>query len=630
MTKRALQKYAAKRKFTRTPEPAPKLSRAGAAGRCCSSCRSTRRDACTTTSGSSSTACSSPGRCRRARRSIRLTSGSRSKSRTIPFDYASFEGVIPEKEYGAGNVIVWDCGVYSPDEDGRYSFGDRARGGGAPPERARRRQAELLPARREAQGIVRAGAHLDRQAVAAASSTRIGIAQPNDVLAHGRSVLTGRTLDDSPPADESQTRCRQPGASRAGGVDAARLDADAGRDRRPGRAPITSGSTSRSSTAIAPSPSSRTAWCACSRVGASISPLPFPELVDRPGDAGRRSHDPRRRDRRARCRRAALVQCAAEPCRAQDAQGDRAGAARTRRWCSCASTCCTSPASTCAATPYVDRRRYLSQCLLPGTASAARACVGRRREACTRPRSTAGFEGIVAKRKDSTYQPGALRGVAEDQGGADARSSSSAATRKGKGAREALGSLLLGYWRRRASCTFAGHVGSGLDDSGRRRAWASDSRSSRRESVAVCREAAAASADYLARARAGRRSELRRMDAGRHLRAPVFQRLRDDIASAHVSRAARTANESGGKPAQARDVRRTKSARCSRQLDRKANRIDLQVGRRADPPHESRPRILARRSRERSSRRSRSATCCAISRASRPTCCRICATGRSR
>src|SRR4030081_1824490 len=43
-----------------------------------------------------------------------------------PFDYASFEGVIPAKQYGAGNVIVWDCGVYSPDEDQKYSFTDRA------------------------------------------------------------------------------------------------------------------------------------------------------------------------------------------------------------------------------------------------------------------------------------------------------------------------------------------------------------------------------------------------------------------------------------------------------------------------------------------------------------------------
>src|SRR5947209_19744142 len=35
-----------------------------------------------------------------------------------PHDYASFEGVIPTGQYGAGEVIVWDCGVYSPDEGG--------------------------------------------------------------------------------------------------------------------------------------------------------------------------------------------------------------------------------------------------------------------------------------------------------------------------------------------------------------------------------------------------------------------------------------------------------------------------------------------------------------------------------
>jgi len=42
-----------------------------------------------------------------------------------PFDYASFEGVIPKGEYGAGQVIVWDAGTYSPDEGGKLSFEDR-------------------------------------------------------------------------------------------------------------------------------------------------------------------------------------------------------------------------------------------------------------------------------------------------------------------------------------------------------------------------------------------------------------------------------------------------------------------------------------------------------------------------
>src|SRR3989475_5256883 len=33
-----------------------------------------------------------------------------------PVDYARFEGVIPEGEYGGGTVMVWDTGVYAPQD----------------------------------------------------------------------------------------------------------------------------------------------------------------------------------------------------------------------------------------------------------------------------------------------------------------------------------------------------------------------------------------------------------------------------------------------------------------------------------------------------------------------------------
>jgi bifunctional non-homologous end joining protein LigD len=511
-----------------------------------------------------------------------------------PFDYASFEGVIPAKEYGAGNVIVWDCGVYSPDEGQKYSFADRV----AAEARVR---AELAAGKLS---IFLCGEKLKGSFTLVKTKTgnqwllikhKDRFAQPNDVLARSRSVLSGVSLDELTPAE---TPAR---------LDAARLAPGGPRESLPKRLQPMLAETGEA-------PQSDPHWRyepkldgyrviafvegksvrLQSRRGLDLTPF-FPEIaaelaahpaetmiVDGEivalGSDGRPSFNALQN--RAQLKTATEIASAQREAPVVLVCFDLLHFAGVN----------------VRTAPYGDRRRYLSQCLLPA-AHLQLVHASDNAEQLYVAAVDHGFEGIVAKRLDSPYQPGRrsrawlkLKAVQSGEfliGGYT----------RGNGARAPLGALLLGY-RDGKALRYAGHVGSGLND----------------EIIGVLLQRTAklkrddppfAEEPPLHRPTTWLRPELvaevtyNEWTPAGALRAPVFVRLRDDIAPGSVRRR-EDGNATHAKPAAPRRaaVRVTtgpaqvaaattmtadaagtsETAAVLGQLESPAKRMDLEVG----------------------------------------------------
>ncbi|MBS0378173.1 MAG: DNA ligase D [Proteobacteria bacterium] len=492
-----------------------------------------------------------------------------------PFDYGSFEGAIPQGQYGAGSVIVWDCGVYSPDEDAKYDFDDRAA--------AERRMHDGL--REGKLSICLCGEKLKGSytLVRTRQSTqwllikhKDRFAHANDLLARAASPLSGATVEDVIPRKVTQT------------LPALRL-APTGppetlpRDLKPMLAESADEPRSDPQWSYEPKLDGYRVLAAVdhgkvhlsSRRGLDLTPF-FPEIV---------------------------TELAAQPAAtlvldgeivALDADGRPSFNALQNR------AQLKSPAEIAAAqraTPavlvcfdllhfaglnlrpasYADRHRYLGQCLLPDRHLQLVHGSSDARELYDAALAH-GYEGIVAKRLDSPYIPGTrsrawlkIKAIATGEfvvGGYT----------RGKGARETLGALLLGYYDG-AALRYAGHVGSGLDeeviaDLMRRTAALRRKTSPFAGEVPLHRPTTWLTPELVAEV-----SFSEWTPAGA-LRAPVFVRLRDDMPPRNIRgpAAAAKGRRPAAKPAAATKSAPDEVADILEQLRSPAKGFDLRVG----------------------------------------------------
>ncbi len=519
MAKGALSEYAAKRSFEATPEPAPALAR-GRSGPLLfvvqqHSARNLHYDL--------RLECDGVLKSWAVPRGPSLDPSEKRlavQTEDHPCEYASFEGVIPPRQYGAGEVIVWDCGVYSPDEGGTWFD--------------RRDEAE----RRVLEGLDKGKLSFQLRGEKLKGSFALVRTKParqwllikhkdrfvstDDVSARDRSVLSGASV--------AQMR-----AVPVQRIDAARL-APAG--------------------PIVPMP-------------AKLEPM-LAETGEAPFDRDGWTWEPkldgyrslafledgavRLLSRRGLDLTAQFPQLATELAKqgagpmildgeivAFDASGKPSFAALQDRHAQapvayfCFDLLYFGGVDLRAA-PYRDRRRYLSQCVMPSAlvqvVHASRDGRGLQAAALA-----TGFEGVVGKRDDSRYEAGRRSASWLKVKPVQSAEFVVGGYTRGKGSRASLGSLLVGY-REKGKLLYASHVGSGLDE----RTLAAALARLRPLETAACPFAVKPELNgptAWVEPRTVAEVSFHSWTADGRLRAPVFVRFRDDVDAKSVRRVVR-------------------------------------------------------------------------------------------
>jgi bifunctional non-homologous end joining protein LigD len=438
-----------------------------------------------------------------------------------PFDYGSFEGIIPKGQYGAGEVIVWDCGVYSPDEDDETWFHDRAKAEQLVREGMAAGKLSLLLRGEKTKGsfaLVRTKEaknwllikHKDR------------FVKKGDLTEQDRSVLSGATVEEmtSVPAYNFVAERLVPGGDKRPIPD--RL--------LPMHAEIGDAVFNSPDWMWEPKLDGYRALAFIegddvklrSRRGLDLG-KDFPKLV---AELGKQAVNAMVLD-------GEIV--------AFDATGKPSFGAMQNRGTGAeravfyAFDLLHFAGMDLRKAPYADRRRYLAQCLLP---SPLVQLVHAEEDgvALHKAAMASGFEGIIGKRKNSTYEAGKRTAAWLKVKAANTADFVVGGYTKGKGSRASLGALLLGYWEGR-KLRFASHVGSGFDDKTLARAKKLLQPLQRKTSPFADEPELNAPTIWV-EPKLVAEVKYQGWTHDDHLRAPVFLRLRDDIEPKEVRRTA--------------------------------------------------------------------------------------------
>jgi bifunctional non-homologous end joining protein LigD len=361
-----------------------------------------------------------------------------------PYEYASFEGVIPPKQYGAGEVIVWDCGVYSPDEGGVHSYHDRAE--------AERRVREELAAGKLSftlRGEKLKGSFAlvktkePKQWLLIKHKDRFETAQ--EVAARDRSVLSGAAVEEMKVVPAHR-------------IPAARLAPSGKPGPMPAKlAPMLADATD--------APFRKPGWMwepkldgyrVLAFIDGEKVTLRSRKGLDVTSDYPAVAAELRQQQVRGMILDGEIV--------AFDAAGRpsfgamQAGASRVALF---AFDLLHFAGIDLRGLAYSDRRRHLAQCLLPSPlvqpVHAAEDGVALNEAALA-----TGFEGVVGKRTDSRYESGRRSAAWLKVKPAQTADFLVGGYTQGKGSRQALGAILVGH-REGRKLAFASHVGSGFD-----------------------------------------------------------------------------------------------------------------------------------------------------------------------